>query len=237
MLIAGITLSADTFPTTDYENFIKNMLNQKNLLATKVALALYYILKFKEAISTTKAAGVHIKGKEKLYLTVAMILASKYFDDGGHRTKDWVSVSGFLLPELNTAEHHFLSAIDHRLFISFDDLCSWQHQSLLTWLQIQAFADAHVRVNIESFQNITLEIPLPFSCLLAPPEAVEPIAAITEASRSSLKRSVGDTFEIPDDLLPSKRVKTWGASQIIVPFRDGISRSSEIEKSLTLTKS
>ena len=216
-LIAGIGLSDHTFPTTDYDNFVKNMLDNKNLPATKVALALYYILKLKEGISTTKVTGINIKGKEKLYLTVAMILASKYLDDGRNQTKDWVSVSGFSLQELNDAEHNFLSAIDYKLFMSCDEICSWKHHGLLTWLQIQAFADTQLRVN-----KTLLEIPLPVSCSLAPP--------------SSFKRSVDDTSEIPDDLLPSKRVKTWGASQILVPLRDAGSRSAKVEKKINLDK-
>ena len=230
-LIAGIGLSDHTFPTTDYDKFVKNMLDNKNLPATKVALALYYILKLKEGISTTKVAGINIKGKEKLYLTVAMILASKYLDDGRNQTKDWVSVSGFSLQELNDAEHNFLSAIDYKLFMSCDEICSWKHHGLLTWLQIQAFADTQLRVN-----KTLLEIPLPVSCSLAPPEAAEPTATTTEAPRSSLKRSVDDTSEIPDDLLPSKRVKTWGASQILVPLRDAGSRSAKVEKKINLDK-
>lgn len=229
-LLVDIGLSQQIFPTTDYETYVNNILEEKKLSATKVALALHYILKLKEALSISKVVHDDIKGKEKLFFTVALMLACKYFDDAGHKTKDWVSVSGFLLQELNSAERYFLINIDYRLFTSSKKFYSWQNYNLLTWLQIQAVADIKVRVRIESSCNNALKSVFSSPSSTTPPASKPEDKAVTKAARSSLKRNASNISE-PDETPPiPKRPKTWAASQIMAPLHNRVWGPIEIER-------
>lgn len=229
-LLVDIGLSQQTFPTTDYETFVNNILEEKNLPATKVALALHYILKLKEALSISKVAQDDIKGKERLYFTVALMLACKYFDDTGHQTKDWVSVSGFLLQELNSAERYFLINIDYRLFTSSKTFYNWQNYNILTWLRIQAFADIKVRVCIESSCNNALNSVFSSPSSTAPPASKLEDKTVTKAARSSLKR-IASSISEPDETPPiPKRPKTWAASQIMAPLQNCVWGPIEIKR-------
>jgi hypothetical protein len=122
--------------TAPFRKFVSQILTSTRLPSTTILLGMNYLAK---RINTLKVQGPFkaTEGQVWRYLTVALLLGSKFLDDNTFQNRSWSEVSGIAVSELNTLENAWLRATNWGLYVNLDhsnDYTAW----LDSWREWQA---------------------------------------------------------------------------------------------------
>lgn len=102
-----------------FRKFVSQILTSTRLPSTTILLGLNYLAK---RINTIKGQG-HYKATEGQvwrYLTVSLLLGSKFLDDNTFQNRSWSEVSGIAVSELNALEFEWVESMGWRLYVNLD---------------------------------------------------------------------------------------------------------------------
>jgi hypothetical protein len=124
--------------TAAFRKFVSQILTSTRLPSTTILLGMNYLAK---RINIMKQAGPYkaTEGQVWRYLTVGLLLGSKFLDDNTFQNRSWSEVSGIAVSELNTLEYEWLTAIGWRLYVNLEesgDFTAWL-DSWRDWQQMK----------------------------------------------------------------------------------------------------
>lgn len=105
--------------TSPFRKFVSQILTSTRLPSTTILLGMNYLAK---RINSMKSHG-HYKATEGQvwrYLTVSLLLGSKFLDDNTFQNRSWSEVSGIPVSELNALEFDWVQAMSWRLYVNLD---------------------------------------------------------------------------------------------------------------------
>lgn len=117
-----------TAVSSQFRKYVLQILSSTRLPSATILLGLYYLASRMRMLSS---AGVYASGSGQLsrWLTVALLLGSKFFDDNTFQNKSWAEVSSIPVAELNSLEIDWLFAfewkIHGRIYDKHDGFPSW----------------------------------------------------------------------------------------------------------------
>ncbi|EGX90606.1 cyclin-like protein (Clg1), putative [Cordyceps militaris CM01] len=114
LVTPGSTLSSP------FRKFVKQILTSTRLPSTTILLGMNYLAK---RINAMKGQGETYKASEGQvwrYLTVSLLLGSKFLDDNTFQNRSWSEVSGISVAELNSLEFDWVQAMNWRLYVNLD---------------------------------------------------------------------------------------------------------------------
>jgi hypothetical protein len=123
--------------TSPFRKFVSQILTSTRLPHTTILLGLNYLAK---RVNTLKTQGPYkaTEGQVWRYLTVSLLLGSKFLDDNTFQNRSWSEVSGIAVAELNSLEFEWVNAMGWRLYVNLDhskdyqawleNWNEWQHQ-------------------------------------------------------------------------------------------------------------
>lgn len=119
--MATRVITPDAPITTPFRKFVAQILTSTRLPSTTILLGMNYLAK---RINTLKGQGqVPYKASEGQvwrYLTVSLLLGSKFLDDNTFQNRSWSEVSGIAVSELNALESEWLQSMGWRLYVNLD---------------------------------------------------------------------------------------------------------------------
>ncbi|KKA27606.1 hypothetical protein TD95_001730 [Thielaviopsis punctulata] len=116
-----------------FRKFVSQILTSTRLPSTTILLGMNYLAK---RINTIKANPlVHgpykaSEGEVWRFLTVALLLASKFLDDNTFQNRSWSEVTSIPVSELNSLEFEWLAACHWQLYVNLDNTKDYQ-----AWLE------------------------------------------------------------------------------------------------------
>ena len=123
--------------TSSFRKFVTQILTSTRLPSTTILLGMNYLAK---RINTLKGQGPYkaSEGQVWRYLTISLLLGSKFLDDNTFQNRSWSEVSGISVAELNTLEFEWLQAMSWQLYVNLDmskDYQAWlenwrEHQNM-----------------------------------------------------------------------------------------------------------
>lgn len=123
--------TGNTPVTPDFRKFVYGILSSTRLPHTTILLGMNYFANRIDGLESVPR-GFHMWR----YLTVALLLGSKFLDDNTFQNKSWSDVSGIEVIDLNTIEHTWLEDIEWSLFVDLDNneaynawLTNWKNWS------------------------------------------------------------------------------------------------------------
>lgn len=126
----------DAVVTVPFRKFICQILSSTRLPHTTILLGMNYLAKRINIMNLSGPRTPMPDGHMWRYLTVALMLGSKFLDDNTFQNRSWSEVSGIAVRELNTLEHEWMDAINWHLYVDLDRsadynawLKSWQDWS------------------------------------------------------------------------------------------------------------
>jgi len=140
--------------TTAFRKFVSQVLTSTRLPSTTILLGMNYLAK---RINTLKSHGPFnaSEGQVWRYLTVALLLGSKFLDDNTFQNKSWSDVSGIAVSELNTLEREWVVSMNWRLYVNLDTQKDY-HAWLDSWRQWQQIKKTQV-INPPSQERLPLQ--------------------------------------------------------------------------------
>ncbi|KAH0532668.1 hypothetical protein TsFJ059_001328 [Trichoderma semiorbis] len=111
--------------TSPFRKFVSQILTSTRLPSTTILLGMNYLAK---RINSMKSQGPYkaSEGQVWRFLTVSLLLGSKFLDDNTFQNRSWSEVSGIPVSELNTLEYDWLSAMNWRLYVNLDESKDYQ---------------------------------------------------------------------------------------------------------------
>ncbi|GAO15918.1 uncharacterized protein UV8b_02427 [Ustilaginoidea virens] len=105
--------------TSAFRKFVTQILTSTRLPSTTILLGMNYLAK---RINTLKGHGPYkaFEGQVWRYLTVSLLLGSKFLDDNTFQNRSWSEVSGISVSELNSLEFEWVQAMGWRLYVNLD---------------------------------------------------------------------------------------------------------------------
>lgn len=117
--MATRVVSPDAPVTSPFRKFVSQVLTSTRLPSTTILLGLNYLAK---RINTMKGQGPYktSEGQVWRYLTVSLLLGSKFLDDNTFQNRSWSEVSGIPVAELNSLEFDWVESMGWRLYVNLD---------------------------------------------------------------------------------------------------------------------
>ncbi|GFP56354.1 hypothetical protein ACSS6W_006615 [Trichoderma asperelloides] len=111
--------------TSPFRKFVSQILTSTRLPSTTILLGMNYLAK---RINSMKTQGPYkaSEGQVWRFLTVSLLLGSKFLDDNTFQNRSWSEVSGIPVSELNTLEYDWLQAMSWRLYVNLDHSKDYQ---------------------------------------------------------------------------------------------------------------
>ena len=113
-------LMPNTPVSPPFRKFVSGLLSSTRLPSTTILLGLNYLSK---RINISMGAG-HLKtadaGQTWRWLTIGLVLGSKFLDDNTFQNRSWSEVSGISVAELNRLEYEWLVAIEWDMYVNLD---------------------------------------------------------------------------------------------------------------------
>ncbi|OAA49443.1 Cyclin PHO80-like protein [Metarhizium rileyi] len=105
--------------TSGFRKFVTQILTSTRLPSTTILLGMNYLAK---RINAMKGQGPYkaTEGQVWRYLTVSLLLGSKFLDDNTFQNRSWSEVSGIPVAELNALEFDWVQAMGWRLYVNLD---------------------------------------------------------------------------------------------------------------------
>lgn len=105
--------------TSPFRKFVSQILTSTRLPSTTILLGMNYLAK---RINAMKSQGPYkaSEGQVWRYLTVSLLLGSKFLDDNTFQNRSWSEVSGIAVSELNALEFDWVQAMSWRLYVNLD---------------------------------------------------------------------------------------------------------------------
>jgi hypothetical protein len=105
--------------TAGFRKFVTQILTSTRLPSTTILLGMNYLAK---RINTMKSQGPYkaSEGQVWRFLTVSLLLGSKFLDDNTFQNRSWSEVSGIAVSELNSLEFDWVQAMGWRLYVNLD---------------------------------------------------------------------------------------------------------------------
>ncbi|GJN73035.1 cyclin-like protein (Clg1) [Purpureocillium lilacinum] len=105
--------------STPFRKFVSQILTSTRLPSTTILLGMNYLAK---RINAMKEQGPYkaSEGQVWRYLTVSLLLGSKFLDDNTFQNRSWSEVSGIAVSELNSLEFDWVQAMSWRLYVNLD---------------------------------------------------------------------------------------------------------------------
>ena len=124
--------------TSAFRKFVSQILTSTRLPSTTILLGMNYLAK---RINTWKGQGSYKSsvGQVWRYLTVSLLLGSKFLDDNTFQNRSWSEVSGIDVSELNTLEFEWVESMGWRLYVNLDlskDYQAWL-ENWRDWQQLK----------------------------------------------------------------------------------------------------
>lgn len=112
-------VTPDATVTAPFRKFVSQILTSTRLPSTTILLGMNYLAK---RINTMKGQGPYkaSEGQVWRYLTVSLLLGSKFLDDNTFQNRSWSEVSGIAVSELNALEFDWVQAMSWRLYVNLD---------------------------------------------------------------------------------------------------------------------
>lgn len=124
--------------TSAFRKFVTQVLTSTRLPSTTILLGMNYLAK---RINAMKGHGPYkaSEGQVWRYLTVSLLLGSKFLDDNTFQNRSWSEVSGIAVSELNALEFDWVQAMEWRLYVNLDlskDYQAWL-ENWREWQQLK----------------------------------------------------------------------------------------------------
>ena len=105
--------------TAGFRKFVTQILTSTRLPSTTILLGMNYLAK---RVNTMKSQGPYkaSEGQVWRFLTVSLLLGSKFLDDNTFQNRSWSEVSGIAVSELNSLEFDWVQAMGWRLYVNLD---------------------------------------------------------------------------------------------------------------------
>jgi hypothetical protein len=112
-------VTPDATVTPAFRKFVSQILTSTRLPSTTILLGMNYLAK---RINAMKSQGSYkaSEGQVWRYLTVSLLLGSKFLDDNTFQNRSWSEVSGIAVSELNALEFDWVQAMSWRLYVNLD---------------------------------------------------------------------------------------------------------------------
>ncbi|KAH6898932.1 hypothetical protein B0T10DRAFT_124038 [Thelonectria olida] len=117
--MATRVVTPDASVTSSFRKFVTQILTSTRLPSTTILLGMNYLAK---RINTLKGQGPYkaSEGQVWRYLTVSLLLGSKFLDDNTFQNRSWSEVSGIAVSELNALEFEWVESMGWRLYVNLD---------------------------------------------------------------------------------------------------------------------
>ncbi|KPM39503.1 hypothetical protein AK830_g7068 [Neonectria ditissima] len=117
--MATRVVTPDAPVTAPFRKFVSQILTSTRLPSTTILLGMNYLAK---RINTMKGQGPYkaSEGQVWRYLTVSLLLGSKFLDDNTFQNRSWSEVSGIAVSELNALEFDWVESMGWRLYVNLD---------------------------------------------------------------------------------------------------------------------
>ncbi|POR35442.1 Uncharacterized protein TPAR_04365 [Tolypocladium paradoxum] len=117
--MATRVVTPDAAVTSPFRKFVSQILTSTRLPSTTILLGMNYLAK---RINAMKEQGPYkaSEGQVWRYLTVSLLLGSKFLDDNTFQNRSWSEVSGIAVSELNALEFDWVQAMSWRLYVNLD---------------------------------------------------------------------------------------------------------------------
>lgn len=124
--------------TPAFRKFVSQILTSTRLPSTTILLGMNYLAK---RINSMKTQGPYkaSEGQVWRYLTVSLLLGSKFLDDNTFQNRSWSEVSGIAVSELNALEFDWVQSMSWRLYVNLDlskDYQAWL-ENWREWQQVK----------------------------------------------------------------------------------------------------
>lgn len=131
-------VTPDGTVTSAFRKFVTQILTSTRLPSTTVLLGMNYLAK---RVNALRGQGPYTasEGQAWRYLTVSLLLASKFLDDNTFQNRSWSEVSGIAVSELNSLEFDWVQAMSWKLYVNLDlseDYQAWL-ESWRGWQQLK----------------------------------------------------------------------------------------------------
>lgn len=112
-------VTPDATVSTAFRKFVAQVLTSTRLPSTTILLGMNYLAK---RINAMKGQGPceTTEGQVWRYLTISLLLGSKFLDDNTFQNRSWSEVSGIAVTELNSLEFDWLQAMNWNLYVNLD---------------------------------------------------------------------------------------------------------------------
>ncbi|CAM1507167.1 Fc.00g068080.m01.CDS01 [Cosmosporella sp. VM-42] len=143
--MATRVVTPDASVTSAFRKFVSQILTSTRLPSTTILLGMNYLAK---RVNTLKGQGPYkaSEGQVWRYLTVSLLLGSKFLDDNTFQNRSWSEVSGIAVSELNTLEFEWVESMGWRLYVNLDlskDYQAWL-ENWRDWQQMKKRQAAQV---------------------------------------------------------------------------------------------
>src|SRR5687768_1364753 len=117
--MATRVVTPDANVTSSFRKFVSQILTSTRLPSTTILLGMNYLAK---RVNGMKSQGPYkaSEGQVWRYLTVSLLLGSKFLDDNTFQNRSWSEVSGISVIELNRLEFDWVQAMSWRLYVNLD---------------------------------------------------------------------------------------------------------------------
>lgn len=117
--MATRVVAPDAGVTASFRKFVSQILSSTRLPSTTIMLGMNYLAK---RVNTLRSEGSYTASEGQIwrYLTVSLLLGSKFLDDNTFQNRSWSEVSGIAVSELNTLEFQWVQSMDWRLYVNLD---------------------------------------------------------------------------------------------------------------------
>jgi hypothetical protein len=136
--MATRVVAPDAAVTSPFRKFVSQILSSTRLPSTTILLGMNYLAKRVNSLRS-QASYSASEGQIWRYLTVSLLLGSKFLDDNTFQNRSWSEVSGIPVAELNTLEFQWVQAMSWRLYVNLDlskDYQAWL-ENWREWQQLK----------------------------------------------------------------------------------------------------
>lgn len=211
--IADMTVrlvTPDSAVTPAFRKFVSQILTSTRLPSTTILLGMNYLAK---RINSMKTQGQYkaSEGQVWRYLTVSLLLGSKFLDDNTFQNRSWSEVSGIAVAELNALEFDWVQSMGWRLYVNLDGSKDYQAW-LENWREWQQLKKRQAQANRERAASMV--------------PAIDTDVARYNGSRHSPQANYKDQLVEYERYHPSKSNRThyrsrdaaWGHNQWAAPL-------------------
>ncbi|KAG5924101.1 hypothetical protein E4U53_003468 [Claviceps sorghi] len=131
-------VTPDGIVTPAFRKFVSQILTSTRLPSTTILLGMNYLAK---RINAMRGKGSYkaSEGQVWRYLTISLLLGSKFLDDNTFQNRSWSEVSGIAVSELNSLEYDWVQAMSWKLYVNLDlskDYQAWL-ENWREWQQLK----------------------------------------------------------------------------------------------------